>query len=65
MLQYYVHTMVFKCCVVNCRSNYAEEEKTTVFSFTKEEHLRKIRIKFVNTKDWEPTNSSYYMCQTF
>ena len=42
--------MVFKCCVVNCRSNYAGE---------KEEHLRKIWIKFVNRKDWETTNSLY------
>ena len=32
--------MVFKCCVVNCRSYYVGEEKTTVFSFPKEEHLR-------------------------
>ena len=50
--------MVFKCCVVNCRSNYASEEKTTVFFFPKEEHLRKIWIKFVNRKDWQQTNSS-------
>ena len=29
--------MVYKCCVVDCRSNYAGEERTTVFSFPKEE----------------------------
>ena len=51
--------MFFKCGVVNCRSNYADEEKTTVFSFPKEEHLRKIWITVVNRKDWEPTNLSY------
>ena len=37
--------------------DYAGEERTTVFSFPKEEHLRKIWIKFVNRKDWEPTTS--------
>ena len=57
--------MVFKCCMVNCRSNYAGEEKSTVFSFPKEEHLRKIWIKFVNRKDWEPTNSSYICIKHF
>ena len=57
--------MVFKCCVVNCRSNCTGEEKTTVFSFPKEEHLRKIWTKFVNRKDWEPTNSSYICIKHF
>ena len=33
--------MVNKCCVVNCRSNYAGEENTTVFSFPKDEDLKK------------------------
>ena len=55
----------FKRCVVNCRLNYASEEKTTVFSFQKEEHLRKIWIKFVKRKDWEPTNSSYICIKHF
>ena len=43
--------MVYKCCVVDCRSNYAGEERTTVFSFPKEESLRKIWIRFVNRKE--------------
>ena len=60
-----IHTMVFECCVVNCRSNYAGQEKTTVFSFPKEEHLRKIWITFVNRKDWELTNSSYICIKYF
>ena len=38
--------MVFKCSVVNYLCNNVGEEKTTVFSFLKEENLRKIRIKF-------------------
>ena len=49
--------MVFKCCVLNCRSHYAGEERATAFSFPKEEHLRK--VKFVNRKDCEPNNLSY------
>ena len=57
--------MVFRCCVVKCRSNYAGEEKTTVFSFPEEEHLRKTWIKFVKRKDWEPTNSSYIYIKHF
>ena len=32
-----------------------------LFSFPKEESLRKIWIKFVNKKDWGPTPSSF-MC---
>ena len=57
--------MVLKCCVVNCFSNYVEEEKATVFSFPKEEHLRSIWIKFVYRKDWEPTNLSYICMKHF
>ena len=57
--------MVFKCCVVNCRSNYAGKEKTTVFLFPKKEHLRKIWITFVKRKDWEPSNSSYICIKHF
>ena len=49
--------MIFKCCLVKSRLNYVCKEKAIVFSFPKEEHLRKIWIKFVNKKDWEPTNS--------
>ena len=51
--------VVYKCCTVNCRLNYTGEESTTVFSFPKEEDLKKRWIRFVNRKDWEPTSSSY------
>ena len=57
--------MVFKCCVVNCGSNYAGEEKQTAFSFPKEEHLRKIWIKLVNKKDLEPSNLSFICIKHF
>ena len=53
--------MVYKCCTVNCCSNYTGEKSTTVFSFPKEEDLKKRWIRFVNRKDWESTSSSY-MC---
>ena len=43
--------MVYKCCIVDCRSNYAAEEANTVFSFPKDEDIRKRWIKFVNRKD--------------
>ena len=57
--------MVYKCCVVDCRSNYAGEERTTVFSFPKEESLRKIWIKFVNRKNYEPTLLSFICIKHF
>ena len=57
--------MASKCCAIDCRSNYAGEERTTVFSFPKEESLRKIWIKFVNRKDWEPTLSSFICVKYF
>ena len=49
------------CC---CPSNYAGEERTTVLSFPKES-LRKIWIKFVNRKDWEPTPSPFSCIKYF
>ena len=51
--------MVYKCCIVGCRSNYTAEEVNTVFSFPKDEGIRKKWIKFVNGKDWLPTLSSH------
>ena len=57
--------MAYKCCAVDCRSNYAGEERATVFSFPKEESLHKIQIKFVNRKDWEPTPSSFISIKHF
>ena len=57
--------MVYKCRVVDCRSNYAGEERTTVFSFPKEESLRKIWIKFVNRKGWETTPPSFIYIKLF
>ena len=57
--------MVYKCCIVNCRSNHTGEESTAVFSFPKEEDLKKRWIRFVNRKDWESTSSSYTYVKHF
>ena len=40
--------MVCWCCIMNYRSNYTGEERTTAFSFPKEKDLK---IRFVNRKD--------------
>ena len=57
--------MVFKCCIFKCRSNYAGEESTTVFSFPKDEDLKRRWVKFVNRKDWQPTSSSFICSKHF
>ena len=57
--------MAYKCFAVDCRSNYAGEQRTTVFSFPREESLHKIWIKFVNRQDWEPTPSSFICIKYF
>ena len=44
---------------------YGGKERPTVFSFSKEESLRKIWIKFVNRKDWEPTRPSFICIKQF
>ena len=59
------YAVVYECCVVDCQSNYAGEERITVFSFPKEESLRKIWIKFVNRKDKEPILSSFICIKHF
>ena len=51
--------MVYICCISGSRSNYTAEEANTVFSFPKDEDIRKRWIKFVNRKDWLPTLSPY------
>ena len=53
------------CINVDCRINHAGEERKTVFSFPKEEILRKIWIKFVNRTDWAPTPSSFICIKHF
>ena len=57
--------MMYKCCVIDCRSNQAGEEWKTAFSFPKEEILHKRWIKFVNRKNWEPIPSSFICIKYF
>ena len=50
---------------MNCHSNFTVEESKTVFSFPKEEDLKKRLIKSANRKDWEPTSRSYICIKHF
>ena len=43
--------MLYRCCDADCRSDNDGEERATVFSFPKEESLRKIWIKFINGRE--------------
>ena len=57
----WVNSIPDKCCVFNCRSNYDNGPKETVFSFLDEENdygLRQRLIRFVNRKDWKPPKKS-------
>ena len=57
--------MVYKCCIVGCRSDYTAEEANTAFSFPKDKDIRERWIKFVNRKDWLSTSSSYICKNNF
>ena len=50
--------MVNRCCIYNCRSNYAGENPAVVFSLPCDDDLKKIWVRFVNRKIWSPSNSS-------
>ena len=64
-LSQYVDTMVFKVLCGDLSFKLHRWRKKPVFSFPKEEHVRKIKTKFVNRKDWKPTNSSYICIKHF
>ena len=57
--------MVNKCCIYNCRSNCAGENHTVVFSFPRDDDLKKILVSFVNRKDWSPSNSGLIRTKHF
>ena len=57
--------MVNKYCVVVCRSNYKGEEIVPVFSFPRDENIKKWWKKFVNRKDWQPTSSVVISIKNF
>ena len=53
-----------KCCVFNCRSNYENGLKETVFFFPDEKKdydLRQRRIRFVKREGWKPSKKSCYV----
>ena len=58
--------MPFKCCAVDCKSNYdTASEKTTTFGFpdeVKEPDRWSRWLKFVNRKDWSP-NANARICE--
>ena len=57
--------MVNKCCVVGCTSNYLGGEVVPVFSFPKDDDLRKLWIRFVNRNFWTVTKSSVICLKHF
>ena len=59
------YPLVNKCCIYNCRFNYAGENHTVVFSFPRDDDLKKIWVRFVNRKDWSPSNSSVICIKHF
>lgn len=51
--------MVFKCCVINCRTNYdTQPKKYPVFAFPSQSDLRKQWIERIQTKSQKITHSS-------
>lgn len=50
--------MGFKCCVPNCRGNYDNGPKVSVFSFPKEKKLRQIWINAIHRMDFQPSQCS-------
>ena len=61
----FILDMVNKCCIYNCRSNCAGENHTVVFSFPRDDDLKKIFVSFVNRKDWSPSNSGLIRTKHF
>ena len=50
--------MPFKCCVPNCKGNYATGPKVSTFAFPKDENLRGKWIQAIKRIDFIPTNTS-------
>lgn len=50
--------MVFKCCVPNCRGNYKNSTKVTVFSFPRNEFFRQKWIKTIHRENYQPNCNS-------
>ncbi|XP_039275991.1 uncharacterized protein LOC111051552 [Nilaparvata lugens] len=50
--------MPYTCCVPCCRGNYDAEHKVAVFSFPKDENLKRLWIRSIPRKDYSYTSSS-------
>jgi hypothetical protein len=50
--------MVYKCCVPNCRGNYAGGPKVNVFSFPSDENVHATWIRAIHRKYFVVTNYS-------
>ncbi|GBM86994.1 hypothetical protein AVEN_19892-1 [Araneus ventricosus] len=46
------------CCVPGCRSNYKKNENVSVFSFPRNENLKKSWITAIKRQDFIPTKHS-------
>lgn len=57
--------MLYKCCVPACRGNYVDGPKVRVFSFPKDETLRKKWISAIPRKGFTPSKSSKVCEQHF
>ena len=55
--------MGYKCAIVGCRTGYQGREKHSTFLFPK--YLKEKWKKFVNRKDWHPTNYSVICAKHF
>ena len=57
--------MVNKCCIYNRRCKYTGGNHTVVFSFPRDDDLKKIWVRFVNRKDCFLSNSSILCTKHF
>ncbi|GFO30720.1 THAP domain-containing protein 11 [Plakobranchus ocellatus] len=47
-----------KCCVPNCKGNYSETEKVSVFHFPADEERKRLWCKKIPRADFQPTSQS-------
>ncbi|GBM23711.1 hypothetical protein AVEN_257626-1 [Araneus ventricosus] len=57
--------MPYRCCAVNCKGNYKNGPKVPVFSFPKNENLRRRWLQALNRKDFVITANSRVCIQHF
>ena len=50
--------MVYKCCILECKTNLPNGPKGKLAEFPDDEELKQIWVRFVNRKNWKPTEYS-------